>query len=143
MLVDVHVLGVDHLVRRALLPTGTGRSGRTRPPCRPRAATLLLLAVHRLGQLVGGLGEPLRRPLNVARPLFSKRGLAAFHATSPAQRVERLTELSAPSYPEGRAWDEPLAAAAREGRFRVAERVDGAEQVICATGFRRGPCQAG
>ena len=82
--------------------------------------------------------EPLRRPLNVARPLFSKRGLAAFHATSPARRVERLTELSAPSYPDGRAWDEPLAAAAREGRFRVAERVDGADQVICATGFRRG-----
>ena len=82
--------------------------------------------------------EPLRRPLNVPRPLFSKRGLAAFHATSPAYRVELLTELSAPSYPKGRAWDEPLEAAAREGRFRVAERVNGAEQVICATGFRRG-----
>jgi cation diffusion facilitator CzcD-associated flavoprotein CzcO len=82
--------------------------------------------------------EPARRPLNVARPLFSKRGLAAFHATSSAHRVELLTELSAPSYPDGRAWDEPLEAAEREGRFRVAERVDGAEQVICATGFRRG-----
>ena len=82
--------------------------------------------------------EPLRRPLNVARPLFSKRGLAAFHATSSAHRVEVLTELSAPSYPDGRAWDEPLEAAAREGRFRVEERVDGAEQIICATGFRRG-----
>ena len=32
--------------------------------------------------------EPLRRPLNVPRPFFSKRGLAAFHAatTSGAQR---------------------------------------------------------
>jgi cation diffusion facilitator CzcD-associated flavoprotein CzcO len=82
--------------------------------------------------------EPLRRPLNVPRPLFSKRGLAAFHATSPAQRAEVLTELSAPSYPKGRAWDEPVEQAAREGRFRVMERVDGAEQVICATGFMRG-----
>jgi cation diffusion facilitator CzcD-associated flavoprotein CzcO len=82
--------------------------------------------------------DPLRRPLNVARPLFSKRGLAGFHATSPAHRVELLTELSAPSYPAGRAWDEPLEAAGRAGRFRVEERVDGAEQVICATGFRRG-----
>jgi hypothetical protein len=26
----------------------------------------------------------------------------------------------------------------REGRFRVAEAVDGVEQVVCATGFRRG-----
>jgi hypothetical protein len=26
----------------------------------------------------------------------------------------------------------------REGRFRVEERVNGAEQIICATGFRRG-----
>ena len=82
--------------------------------------------------------EPVRSPLNVARPLFWKRGLAAFHATSPARRAELLTELSAPSYPEGRAWDEPVEQAAREGRFRVAERVDGAEQVICATGFARG-----
>jgi cation diffusion facilitator CzcD-associated flavoprotein CzcO len=82
--------------------------------------------------------DPLRRPLNVARPLFSKRGLAAFHATSSAHRVELLTELSAPSYPAGRAWDEPLEAAVREGRFRVEERVNGAEQIICATGFRRG-----
>jgi cation diffusion facilitator CzcD-associated flavoprotein CzcO len=82
--------------------------------------------------------EPLRRPLNVARPLFSKRGLAAFHATSPARRAELLAELSAPSYPKGRQWDEPVEAAAREGRFRIEERVDGAEQVICATGFRRG-----
>ena len=43
--------------------------------------------------------DPLRRPLNVPRPLFSKRGLAAFHATSPARRAELLVELSAPSYP--------------------------------------------
>jgi cation diffusion facilitator CzcD-associated flavoprotein CzcO len=82
--------------------------------------------------------EPLRRPLNVARPLFSKRGLAAFHATSPARRAELLVELSAPSYPKGRDWDEPVERAEREGRFRVRERVDGAAQVICATGFLRG-----
>ena len=82
--------------------------------------------------------DPLRRPLNVPRPLFSKRGLAAFHATSPARRAEMLVELSAPSYPRGLAWDEPLEDAVREGRFRVAQHVDGADQVICATGFKRG-----
>jgi cation diffusion facilitator CzcD-associated flavoprotein CzcO len=97
--------------------------------------------------------EPLRLPLNVARSLFTKRGLAAFHTSSPAVRTERLEQHGAPSYPPGREWDEPLEAAAHEGRFRVepGERsgaharkaqalsdVNGAEQVICATGFERG-----
>ena len=82
--------------------------------------------------------EPARRPLNVARPLFSKRGLAAFHATPRAPRVELLRRLGAPSYPPGRSWDAPVERAAREGRFRVAAEPNGAEQVICATGFRRG-----
>lgn len=82
--------------------------------------------------------EPARRPLNVARPLFSKRGLAAFHAAQPPARAELLASLGVPSYPPGRAWDEPLERAADEGRFRVAPELDGAEQVICATGFRRG-----
>ena len=82
--------------------------------------------------------EPLRRPLNVERPLFTKRGLAAFHATTPARRAELLAELSAPSYPRGPAWDEPVDWARQHGRYRVEERVNGAEQVICATGFLRG-----
>jgi cation diffusion facilitator CzcD-associated flavoprotein CzcO len=82
--------------------------------------------------------EPARRPLNVARPLFTKRGLAGFHATAPAERAELLQGFGAPSYPPGRAWDAPLAEAAREGRFHVAPELNGAEQVICATGFRRG-----
>jgi cation diffusion facilitator CzcD-associated flavoprotein CzcO len=82
--------------------------------------------------------DPLRRPLNVPRPLFSKRGLAAFHATSRTQRAALLTELSAPSYPTGAAWDDPVEQAARDGRFCVREHVDGADQVICATGFRQG-----
>ncbi len=82
--------------------------------------------------------EPLRRPLNVPRPLFSKRGLASFHASSDERRAGLLRELSAPSYPASRDWDEPLLAAAREGRFRVEASVNGAAQVICATGFRRG-----
>jgi cation diffusion facilitator CzcD-associated flavoprotein CzcO len=82
--------------------------------------------------------EPLRRSLNVERPLFTKRGLAAFQATTPARRSEVLGELSAPSYPTGPAWDEPIDWAERHGRFRVEEHVNGAEQVICATGFLRG-----
>ncbi|MDP9337167.1 MAG: hypothetical protein M3Q30_28160, partial [Actinomycetota bacterium] len=38
------------------------------------------------------------------------------------------------SYPPGREWDEAL----RTPRFRVAAELNGAAQVICATGFRRG-----
>jgi hypothetical protein len=115
--------------------------------------------------------EPLRRALNVPRPLFSKRGLAAFHASTHERRAARLRELSTPSYPAGPAWDEPIDEAIREGRFQVRPTLDdgnganrgpgvrhvpdtgqtrardvpetcltrnGAEQVICATGFLRG-----
>jgi hypothetical protein len=83
--------------------------------------------------------EPIRQPLNLPRPLFSKRGLAAFHRSAPEVREARLRELSAPSYPPGRQWDAPLAAA--NGRFHTVGRADHAddvEQVICATGFERG-----
>jgi cation diffusion facilitator CzcD-associated flavoprotein CzcO len=82
--------------------------------------------------------EPVRRPLNLPRPLFSKRGLARFHSTTADERGELLAELSAPSYPPGNEWDDPLERAAAEGRFRIAESVDGEDQVICATGFKRG-----
>jgi hypothetical protein len=82
--------------------------------------------------------EPLRRPLNVPRPLFSKRGLASFHASGNEARAATLRELSTPSYPTGAAWDEPLRTAEREGRFRVAREVNGSLQVIAATGFRHG-----
>jgi hypothetical protein len=82
--------------------------------------------------------EPERRPLNVPRALFSRRGLAGFHAAPPEERAGLLRRYSAPSYPGGRAWDEPLALAAAEGRFRVESSVNGPGQVICATGFERG-----
>lgn len=82
--------------------------------------------------------EPVRRPLNVDRTLFSKRGLAGFHATRPGERAKLLRSLGEPSYPPGRSWDEPLEQAARESRFRVEPELNGASQVICATGFRRG-----
>ena len=82
--------------------------------------------------------EPARRPLNVPRPLFTKRGLSAFRAAPRPQRAHLLRVLSEPSYPPGRAWDAPVERATREGRFRVELEVDGAEQVICATGFERG-----
>jgi len=80
--------------------------------------------------------EPVRRPLAVPRPYLTRRGLAAFHRSSPERRALELRELLLPSYPPGREWDEPLARAG--GRFRVEERVNGADQVICATGFLRG-----
>jgi cation diffusion facilitator CzcD-associated flavoprotein CzcO len=82
--------------------------------------------------------EPVRRPLNLPRPLFTKRGLAAFHAAPPSERVELLTRLSAASYPPGDEWDAPLERAAVEGRFRVSASTNGEEQIICATGFLRG-----
>jgi cation diffusion facilitator CzcD-associated flavoprotein CzcO len=82
--------------------------------------------------------EPTRLPLNVPRPLFSKAGLASFHAAAKAERMELLARLGEPSYPPGREWDEPVEQARREGRFRVAESLDGEAQVICATGFRKG-----
>ena len=82
--------------------------------------------------------EPVRRPLNVPRHYFSRRGLAGFQSLSARERVERLRALLAPSYPPSRQADETLARAAAEGRFRVEPSVNGSAQVICATGFRRG-----
>ena len=78
--------------------------------------------------------EPVRRALNVPRPLFSKRGLASFHDAPNEQRAATLRSLSTPSYPPGRSWDEPL----RSERFRVDTATRGAEQVIVATGFKQG-----
>jgi hypothetical protein len=88
--------------------------------------------------------EPVRRPLNVPRPLLAKRGLAPFHRLPDHARAAKLRELSQPSYPPGRAWDEPLDAAAREGRFVVRPWSDDGQttqarmQVISATGFEHG-----
>lgn len=82
--------------------------------------------------------EPERRPLNVPREYFSQRGLAPFQRLGKEERVARLRTLLAPSYPPGRRYDEPLARAAAEGRFRVEASLNGSEQVICATGFVRG-----
>ena len=82
--------------------------------------------------------EPARRPLNVARPFFTKRGLARFYAAPRTRRAALLHGFGEPSYPPGRAWDAPIEAAEREGRFRTSPTVDGAEQVICATGFETG-----
>jgi hypothetical protein len=82
--------------------------------------------------------EPERRPLNLPRELFTRRGLRSFHATSKEQRLGLLRGWSTPSYPSGRDWDEPLERARRGGRFRVAPGLEGSEQIICATGFKRG-----
>jgi hypothetical protein len=82
--------------------------------------------------------EPERWPLNVPRRYFSRRGLEGYQRLAPRERIERLRALSAPSYPPGTRWDEPLEQAARDGRFRVEQSVNGSEQVICATGFLRG-----
>jgi cation diffusion facilitator CzcD-associated flavoprotein CzcO len=82
--------------------------------------------------------EPERRPLNLPRHLFTRRGLASFHRTGQNERIELLRRYSTPSYPAGREWDEPVETAVREGRFKVSATLNGAPQVICATGFSRG-----
>jgi cation diffusion facilitator CzcD-associated flavoprotein CzcO len=82
--------------------------------------------------------EPARRPLNVDRRYFTKRGLAGFRRTGREERIALLRGFVAPSYPSGPEWDEPIAAAIAAGRFRVEPELNGAPQVICATGFRRG-----
>jgi hypothetical protein len=81
---------------------------------------------------------PERRPLNLPRTLFTRRGLAAFHLTDVPERVAFLRRWSAPSYPSGRSWDEPIEHARANGRFSVEAELNGADQVICATGFKRG-----
>jgi cation diffusion facilitator CzcD-associated flavoprotein CzcO len=82
--------------------------------------------------------EPVRRPLNVPRPYLSKRGLRSFWRLEPAERAAFLRDLLRPSFPPGSAWDAPLERARGEGRFRIEASVNGADQVICATGFERG-----
>lgn len=82
--------------------------------------------------------DPVRRALNVPRELFSRRGLGAFHRLGAGERAERLKVLLAPGYPPGRQWDEPVATAMMEDRFRVEASVNGTAQVVCATGFRHG-----
>ena len=82
--------------------------------------------------------DPQRRPLNLPRHLFTRRGLAAFHATERDERRALLGDWSSPSYPSGPGWDEPVERARRAGRFRVAPELNGADLVICATGFKRG-----
>jgi cation diffusion facilitator CzcD-associated flavoprotein CzcO len=82
--------------------------------------------------------EPARRPLNIERHYFTRRGLSVFHRTGDRERVAVLGRFLAPSYPPGREWDEPLERAVAAGRFRVARELNGAGQVICATGFQRG-----
>ena len=71
--------------------------------------------------------EPVRRPLNVPRPFLTKRGLARFHRLDDAARAALLDDLLAPSYPREAHIDVP-----------VERHVNGADQVVCATGFRRG-----
>jgi hypothetical protein len=73
--------------------------------------------------------EPLRRPLNVPRAYFSKRGLQQFHRLPAPARAELLLDLGRPSYPPGRDWDVAVPV--------VAEPPPGF-QVIGATGFLKG-----
>ena len=83
--------------------------------------------------------EPARRPLNVPRPLFSKAGLASFHAAGRAQKVELLAQLRRAVLPAGsRVGRAGRVGDGAKGGSGVSGSVDGEAQVICATGFLRG-----
>ncbi len=62
--------------------------------------------------------EPERRPLNLSRHFFTKRGLASSTPAGGNERIELLRRFRHRRIRPGRAWDEPVGAAAREGRFR-------------------------
>jgi cation diffusion facilitator CzcD-associated flavoprotein CzcO len=76
--------------------------------------------------------EPVRRRLNVPREWFSRRALAGYHRLDAPARAAVLRDLLAPSFPPGQRWDDAAS------RVQVEARVNGSEQVICATGFLRG-----
>ena len=141
-------------------PSGAERAGgaRGRPARRPRLRAArrtpttvavvgagMAAATEWLNALAAGARvtsvrrrEPVRRPLNVPRPLFSRRGLAAFHALAPGRaRRASCGRCSRPRIRPGALGRAARARAAR-GRFRVAVELNGAAQVICATGFQRG-----
>jgi cation diffusion facilitator CzcD-associated flavoprotein CzcO len=76
--------------------------------------------------------EPVRRRLNVPREWFSRRALDGYHRLPAAARAATLDRLLTPSFPHAPRLDDAAA------RVRVETRVNGTEQVIAATGFRRG-----
>ena len=139
---------------RASSPTTRGPSTRTSRTTTPRrrrrkgmaAATEWLNALSAGAEVVSvRRREPARRPLNVPRPLFSKAGLASFHASERRERTRLLTRFGELSHPPGREWDEPIECAEREGRFRVAESVDGEARSSArrvSTRFRARPAVA-
>ena len=103
-------------------------------------------ATEWLNALAAGLGGRLGPPPRAGATPAQRRA-AVLHEARPRQASTPLRGHAAPSscsgfgepsYPPGRSWDAPLEAAEREGRFRVEAAVNGAEQVICATGFRAG-----
>jgi cation diffusion facilitator CzcD-associated flavoprotein CzcO len=69
--------------------------------------------------------EPVLRPLNLPRPLFTKRGLDEYRR---GDRTAFLRAFSTPSYPRELHLDVPVAPAVP----------DDAKRVVCATGFLRG-----
>jgi cation diffusion facilitator CzcD-associated flavoprotein CzcO len=69
--------------------------------------------------------EPVLRPLNLPRPLFTKRGLDDYRR---GDRAMFLEAFSTPSYPRELHVDVPVARAVPAD----------AEQVVCATGFLTG-----
>ena len=79
----------------------------------------------------GGRSTSRGRCSRSAASLASTRSRGRAAPSSCAASASRRTRLAAPGTRRSRR-------AAREGRFRVEQAVNGAEQVICATGFRRG-----
>ena len=82
--------------------------------------------------------EPERRPLNLPRPLFTRRGLAGVPRDAAGRADRRSCAASRRRRTRPAARGTSRSSARREGRFRVAAELNGAPQIVCATGFRRG-----
>ena len=111
------------------------RDGRRR---RPRGRDRVAERARR--RCRGRLGAPPRAACacrSTCRASTSpRRGLAPFHRLGAGERAARLRVLLAPSYPPGKRFDEPLARAAEEGRFRVEPSVNGSRAGDLRDGLR-------
>ena len=149
--------------RHVLLATGPSRSrrpgrARGRPARRPRLRAARVRLAGRGGRRRHGGGDRvaerarsgrrgrLRPPPRACAPAAQRRrGRSSRSAASPGstprrarERGELLAASREPSYPPGRSWDDADRARGARGPLPRGGGVNGAEQVICATGFRRG-----
>ena len=84
--------------------TTPSRCASSAPGWPPRPSGGMRPRPARASRRCGGASR-VQRPLNVPRPLLTKRGLAGFHRAARRRTAAELHDLLAPSYPRGREWD--------------------------------------